>query len=264
MRVILNRQMIFGAVTYPPGSSVEIEQRDALRLSENGALTIVGVPAAVTDPAAADLVVSCVMVTCNRPEWIPRAVACYQAQTYPHRQLLVVEDGGANGHLLPNDPTICYVHLDGKQIVGQKRNVANTLAAGQVICHWDDDDWSAPERVAEQVELLKTSGAMIVGYNILPFHDMSTGDVRIYRGDEGYCTGTSLCYWRSWWQAHRFQNVSVGEDNAFVWESAGRVRGVSGMGRMVARSHSKGTSGRPAAANWKKAGMEVIPEAARL
>jgi len=38
--------------------------------------------------------------------------------------------------------------------VGAKRNLACDLANGDIIVHWDDDDWMADWRLSYQVEQL--------------------------------------------------------------------------------------------------------------
>ena len=37
--------------------------------------------------------VSCVMPTANRRQWVPRAIALFLAQDYPDCELLIVDDG---------------------------------------------------------------------------------------------------------------------------------------------------------------------------
>ncbi len=37
--------------------------------------------------------VSCVMATGNRTRFIPQALRCFLRQTYPNRELLVIDDG---------------------------------------------------------------------------------------------------------------------------------------------------------------------------
>ena len=45
--------------------------------------------------------------------------------------------------------------------IGAKRNIACELAQGEVIAHWDDDDWMAPAWLGSQVETLLSKGAGI-------------------------------------------------------------------------------------------------------
>jgi len=206
------------------------------------------------------------MLTWRRPEWVPRSIQCFLSQTYANRELLIVEDGEDSSRgLVPDDNRIRYVHLGGKMSIGNKRNAANSLARGEIICHWDDDDWSAPGRVAEQVQaLLVNPNAMVAGYSAMPFQDVQTGEIRVYSGERDYCVGTSLCYWKRWWAHVKFLNVNVGEDNNFVFASAGRIVSASGIGMMVARNHHKTTDKRPAFKAWAVGTPEMVPESARI
>ncbi len=40
-------------------------------------------------------------------------------------------------------PDAVYIYLTEKQMIGTKRNLACEATSGEVICHFDDDDWSA-------------------------------------------------------------------------------------------------------------------------
>jgi len=74
-----------------------------------------------------------------------------------------------------------------------------------------------------------------------------------YEGTKGYALGTSLCYRRSWWQAHPFEAKNVGEDNDFVSVavSAGRLISVDAGKMMYATNHPGNTSPRVMGDNWK-------------
>ena len=41
-----------------------------------------------------------------------------------------------------------------KITLGAKLNLACDYARGEIIAHWDDDDWYAPRRLSTQVEAL--------------------------------------------------------------------------------------------------------------
>lgn len=156
--------------------------------------------------------VSCICVTRDRPRELARAVADYEAQTYPEelRELVIVADGGT--------PDYDGAHWLGSSRVeiGAKRNIAVSRAVGDVIVHWDDDDQYHPERIEHQVHRLLASDARIVGYNTMRFRVRETGEVWEYCGSPGYAVGVSLCYWRDAWEAKPFNpNRMVGEDNEF-------------------------------------------------
>ena len=188
--------------------------------------------------------VSCVMLICGRPELTARAIRCFEAQTYEPKELV-------------------QYHNSGDRPIGALRNAANALATGEVICHWDSDDYSHPNRIAEQVALLQASGAECVGYNEMLFWrerdvQLSTwpGEAWLYTGTRGGvpALGTSLCYWRKTWERHHFANETQGVEDHWLREK--NVVGVSSLDlripgtpimqerapRMIARIHGGNTS----------------------
>ena len=56
-----------------------------------------------------------------------------------------------------------YLRLDRRAPVGAKRNIACEVAQGEVIAHWDDDDWMAPEWLRSQVETLLSTARIFAG-----------------------------------------------------------------------------------------------------
>src|SRR4029453_14452637 len=91
------------------------------------------------------------MPTRDRRRFVGQAVAHFLAQDCPERELIVVDDGDdAIGDLLPADEGIRSIRLDRRATIGAKRNIACEAASGEVIAHWDDDDWMAGWRVAFQ------------------------------------------------------------------------------------------------------------------
>lgn len=166
---------------------------------------------------------------------------CFQAQTYPYRELLVVASGGNVRSVLPQDERIRYIHLSGQPWIGAARNIGCAHASGQVVVHWDDDDYSAPGRIADQVARLNATGKAVTGYRSMRFTD---GDRWwLYRGAVNYALGTSLCYRLDWWRDNKFPPEQVGEDNAFVSRArlAGQLAVVDAGELMHASIHKDNT-----------------------
>jgi glycosyltransferase involved in cell wall biosynthesis len=184
--------------------------------------------------------VSCVMPTCNRREFIPSAIKCFESQTWEDKELIVLDDGESVQDLIPS---WAKYHRCEKLKIGAKRNRCCELASGEVIIHWDDDDWSAPERIETQVKLLVESGRQVTGYRNLLFWD---GEKAFkYKGATYYACGTTLCYYRSFWESNQFSNaLGIGEDGLFVWQAAkqGKLHTSNDVGLIVARIHDRPTS----------------------
>lgn len=103
--------------------------------------------------------VSCLLVTADRLPFCERAIRCYRNQTYPNKELVVVDDGRDDlSPLLAQLPAgdVVYVKLAKNEanVLGTLRNIALETARGDYIAQWDDDDWYHPDRLQHQVEVL--------------------------------------------------------------------------------------------------------------
>src|SRR5215469_14379178 len=108
--------------------------------------------------------VSCIMPTYNRREWIARSIRCFLAQDYSNRELVIIDDGtDVIRDLVPADARIKYHRSDRRLTIGAKRNQACELSSGVLIAHWDDDDWYPSWRLSCQAIALVSSDADICG-----------------------------------------------------------------------------------------------------
>lgn len=214
--------------------------------------------------------ISAVMPTLERRRhfW-PAAVKCFAEQTIHLKEQceLVIVDEAKEPTITPLaadaisgvfQGLVRYVHLPvgaGEMLFGSKRNVANAHArsdsmGGQdIILHWDDDDWSHPERIATQVRILREpaaageSGKQVTGYHDLLYYrpeDRSFWKYVYQHPQTPYITDTTACYYRSWWEQHRFPAMGVGADNQFSLEAGrlGQLASMDGYGMVVARAHA--------------------------
>lgn len=196
---------------------------------------------------------TCLCLTRNRREWLPKAIKCFQKQTYANRELLILADGDDVRDLVPDDDRIRLVHLEGHPQVGDKRNIGCELARGDIVAHWDDDDYSAPGRLADQLQRLSESGKAVTGYYSMRFTD--GGRWWMYRGHQYYALGTSLLFRRDWWMKNRFPLLHIGEDNGFVNHaySQGEFVSAEAGDLMHATIHPGNTSPRSCSGNqWRE------------
>ena len=196
--------------------------------------------------------VTCLCLTRNRREWLPKAIACFRSQMYDSRELLIVADGEDVTDLVPVDPNIRLIRSAPGMSIGGKRNWGCERAKGELIAHFDDDDYSAPGRLTDQVERLQKSGRAVTGYHTMRFTDGARWWV--YEGKPAVTLGTSLLYRRDWQWTHPFCDVQVGEDGVFVSgaEAAGQLIAVDAGGMMYATIHPGNTSLRePGEKHWR-------------
>jgi glycosyltransferase involved in cell wall biosynthesis len=108
--------------------------------------------------------VSCVMVTRDRPRLAARAVECFLAQSYPNRELVII-DGGESDDLQQGVEAICYpaikLHRErpAGRSMGELRDLAVEKSSGQYVCVWDDDDLYDPDRLSIQMSAITRLGA---------------------------------------------------------------------------------------------------------
>ena len=186
--------------------------------------------------------ISCIMPTAARPDFAARAVARFFRQTWPYKELLILDDATRLSFIYP--PPGCVYWRSITQTLGAKRNELCARAAGDVICHWDDDDISGDDRLSHQIAVMMQNNASIIGYNPMLFMDESAGWWRYHSIAPGYVLGTSLMYRKDVWSAAPFKaDQHIGEDGAFLTGKAGVV-GVPGDLHLVATIHCGNSSPR--------------------
>jgi glycosyltransferase involved in cell wall biosynthesis len=208
--------------------------------------------------------VSCIMPTYNRRRFAPQAIRRFQSQDYPNLELVIADDGtDAVADLVPADERIRYFPLDRKLTVGAKRNFACTQARGDIIVHWDDDDWYPVWRVKKQVEALLERGADICGSSRVYYYDVTSDRAWEYRygcSGQPWVAGNTLAYRKSLWERNPFSDIQVGEDTRFVWSCPGnKIADLKDASLCVASLHSGNTSRKDVGGNhWHRLHSEQI------
>ncbi len=100
--------------------------------------------------------ISIICPTYGRPERHQNLYAAFTHQTYPDKELLVLDDSPEKSPFFQalQDKQVHYQHLSKKQSIGNKRNQLVVMAKGELIVHFDDDDYYAPQYVETMVRFL--------------------------------------------------------------------------------------------------------------
>ena len=122
--------------------------------------------------------VSVIIPTYNRPNYLREAVDSVFAQTYPSIEILVIDDGSSAGGAATKSalkpylsadtrmPKITYLYQENCGLVSAV-NRGLTLARGEYIQRLDDDDRLLPEKIARSVEVFQAQpavGLVATGY----------------------------------------------------------------------------------------------------
>jgi hypothetical protein len=201
-------------------------------------------PVALTQPP----LVSCLMPTADRRAFVPQAIEYFLRQDYARRELIVLDDGDEPvADLILKDSRIRYFYTEGRRTLGAKHNSGCELAKGDVIAHWDDDDWMADWRLSYQVhQALAHPAPALTGLSHVYFYDAGAGRAwqYIYPPEHRpWVYGASFCYRREFWRDHRFPEMNEGVDTVFVWGlPAELVRPLEDHRFLVAIIHPDNTS----------------------
>jgi len=111
--------------------------------------------------------ISCLMVTLDRLELAKLAIRSYAEQSYRPRELVIVSDGQEDfrralaGYAEELDALEVRL-IDpgaGEWTLGALRNISMAAARGEIVCQWDDDDYSHPDRLATQADHMESQAA---------------------------------------------------------------------------------------------------------
>jgi glycosyltransferase involved in cell wall biosynthesis len=234
--------------------------------------------------------VTAICLTKDRPKMLKRAVESFRSQTYRNKWLLVLDGSGPTFREWRNNETYactagessigmlstrlgfarCRACTAGESSIGMLRNLANEMClSSDIIVHWDDDDWSHPNRITEQVIALQHSGQDILAYDEILFWNAELGQAWIYKNRLARA-GSTFCYWRRAWERRQFPDLprpergSQGEDHE--WSQYFNMQRISGAGwksckpgqdlepRMICSIHSGNTThyAPVESANWKR------------
>jgi glycosyltransferase involved in cell wall biosynthesis len=201
--------------------------------------------------------VSCIMPTYNRRKFIPYAIDYFLRQDYFNKELIIIDDGDdIIDDLIPSIDSISYYRLNKKITLGAKLNMACNHAKGNIIAHWDDDDWYMNTRLSYQVDALD-SNTEVCGINNLFYYDLHNekGYRYIYpRGQKRWLLGSSLCYTKKLWSKNKFADINIGMDGLFVWATPpNQVKALSNSAMSVHMIHENNVSPKKTSGSWWQA-----------
>jgi glycosyltransferase involved in cell wall biosynthesis len=171
-------------------------------------------------PSAVPLI-SCLCISRSPHELLGRAIRCFEQQTYPNKELIIVRQVGQEpadrrfleqfGHL---NLKCFFVSVKEVRSLGDLRNFAIHAASGDYFCTWDDDDWHNTKRLQTQMT------ALVENYHPV----CMLTNVIIYSGSKraaffsvvGLWEGTLLCSMDVVKKGIQYPSVSRGEDTAFL------------------------------------------------
>jgi hypothetical protein len=164
--------------------------------------------------------------TTSRSDFARQAVACFNRQTWPNKELIIDDDD--------------------TMLLGLKLNRACQHARGEYIARWDDDDVSGPERLAVQYKALRATGKAVTAFRQIPFKqgdDWYLSPAAATAECSGLGIGSSLFFTKVWSNSHSWHATSLGEDTLFARaaDAEGQLHLVDDWTQMYAVRHAANT-----------------------
>jgi glycosyltransferase involved in cell wall biosynthesis len=161
--------------------------------------------------------VSCILATRNRPQFLQQAVKYYQHQSLTSSELVIVDDSDAEVHpRIPRSPAVQYIRLPERTSIGSKLNIGIQHSSGDIIQKLDDDDFYHAQFLARTSEALLNHGGPDVIVAVDTFLVLVLGHQTLFHAGGGWCAGATLAFFRQVWERKAFRDLSYREDGFFL------------------------------------------------
>lgn len=196
---------------------------------------------------------SVLVPTYNRAHLHERLFAMFESQTHPDLELVVLDDSDQPSAFFTacTDPRVRYIHRTGRMNIGAKRNALAEFATGDVLVHFDDDDYYAPKYVEFMLSKLGSQDmAKLVGFfaysqthDMLAYWDLASVFAFHFKVESGapvsmmnftdvpreerdrwmalnlFGYGFSMVYRKRVFEKVQFKELTHGEDAQFVLDA---------------------------------------------
>jgi glycosyltransferase involved in cell wall biosynthesis len=197
--------------------------------------------------------ISVICPTYNRHHRHANLYTAFNHQINIEAELLILDDSPTPSpfFLTLSDPRVNYQHLSKRMTIGSKRNLLIEKASGEIIAHFDDDDFYAPSYLFEMnrqrgqadfitlskwlawrerdgslwewdTEIIMDNHFMVEGdvpATLLEHFKTLPKDYKIFNDETLWGYGFSYVYRKALWQAHPFADKNHGEDYDFVHQA---------------------------------------------
>lgn len=141
--------------------------------------------------------VSAIMLAGRMPTAaIKAAIACFRAQTYPYKELIVVNNARtqfeASALNLRAERDVMVVDTATPYSAGMARNYGISTANGRILAQFDANYWHAPDRLEAQVATMAQNGASVVVLTQTLRYSFISGRASLQSNDRNAILGTML------------------------------------------------------------------------
>lgn len=197
--------------------------------------------------------VSLITPTYNRRRFIPTLLKIVEAQTYPKDRMewVIVDDGQDSVEDLftaastnKKLPTIRYIRREEKMTLGEKRNLLNREAKGEILVALDDDDYYMPDRVTAAVHALQSKPQVdLAGASEIYMYFSDVKEIwRFGPYAPNHATNGTMAWRKRYADTHTYDEaVSFAEEKSFLENYRNPLIQLNPMKVMLVMSHSENT-----------------------
>jgi len=191
--------------------------------------------------------VSVITPTYNRRKFLPMLIHLYQQQQYPRDllELIILDDSPeSNEDLIPkDDESIRYYYQKEKMTLGEKRNKLNSLALGDVIVCFDDDDYHYPERISYSIQCLNCQKTLIAGSSKINVYYVDIKEMHQYGPfSNSHGTNGTFAYRKQYIQQHKHDPTkNAQEEPSFTNNFSEKMAQLDPNKTIICISHSSNT-----------------------
>ena len=172
-------------------------------------------------------------------------------QTYPKARMewVIIDDGQDSVEDLfakpnPNLPTVRYIRKEEKMTLGEKRNLLNAEARGEILVAMDDDDYYYPERVAAAVNALRANPKVdLAGSSEMYMYFTDVKEIwKLGPYAPYHATNGTMAWRKRYADTHKYdESVAFAEEKSFLENYKNPLIQLDPKKVMLVMSHSENT-----------------------
>ena len=158
--------------------------------------------------------VSCILATYDRREFLAQAIKFYKSQSYPNKELVILDDGPTFvKDFTSKKDKIIHLRLEPKCSIGKKLNKGIEASSGRIIQKIDDDDYYHRDFLRTTVSRLigHDTANTIVCFDFFCVLILKTGEIKT--SGNGWCAGGTLCFYKDLWDKTSFREDMNGRED---------------------------------------------------
>lgn len=168
--------------------------------------------------------VSCVVSTADRPQFITQLIRYFLRQTWPAKELIVVDSGKESvEQLCVAAPGVRHIRTSAETSLAERLNVGLEISHGTLLQKLDDDDYYHPRFLERAITTLlgAPNAKSIVAWDC--FHVVLRGEEKLRFSGHGWAAGGTLCFPRELWEETRFRG-NAPSDYFFINDSGATLQ----------------------------------------